>query len=232
MSTIDRPNPMTLPRLEPGQRLDRATFHARYEAMPPRTRAELIGGVVYMPSPLRNDHGDTGFYVAGWLAQYLRVTPGMRGSENATVFLDPESEAQPDVSLRVLPEYGGQTRVSEDGYLTGPPEMIVEIARSSRKFDLGEKLRDYERGGVLEYVVVALEPDEVYWFVRRGDRFEPLPPGPDGRFRSEVYPGLWLDPAALYADDLDRLLGTLERGLATPEHAEFVTRLAARRAAG
>ena len=35
-----------------GQRLDQPTFHALYEAMPPGTRAELIDGVVYMPSPL------------------------------------------------------------------------------------------------------------------------------------------------------------------------------------
>jgi hypothetical protein len=35
-----------------GQDLDQPTFHALYEAMPPGTRAELIDGVVYMPSPV------------------------------------------------------------------------------------------------------------------------------------------------------------------------------------
>jgi hypothetical protein len=43
---------------------------------------------------------------------------------------------------------------------------------------------------VLEYVVRAIEPDEVFWFVLRNGRFVDLPPGPDGIYRSEVFPGL------------------------------------------
>ena len=42
-----------LPPLVAGQHLDQPTFHERYEAMPPETWAELVGGVVYMPSPVR-----------------------------------------------------------------------------------------------------------------------------------------------------------------------------------
>lgn len=53
-----------------------------------------------------------------------------------------------------------------------------------------------------------------------------LPPGPDGIFRSEVFPGLWLDPKALFDDDLDRLIAVVDQGIATPEHAAFVARLA------
>jgi Uma2 family endonuclease len=226
MSTIGRPKS---PPLEAGQRLDRATFHARYEAMPPDTRAELIGGVVYMPSPLSLGHGNFDSLVIYWLGHYRRATPGVKGSSNASVLLDDQGEPQPDVLLRILPECGGQSR-NEGKYLGGAPELIVEVASSSRKIDLGPKFEDYQRAGVREYVVVALDPDEVSWFVRRDDRLVPLTPRPDGVFRSEVFPGLWLDPGALYADDMDRLIATLEQGLATPEHADFVARLAARRA--
>ena len=127
--------------------------------------------------------------------------------------------------MLIRPELGGQTR-REQGYLAGGPELVVEIARSSRKIDLGPKYRDYERAGVLEYLVVALDPDEIHWFVRRDDRLERLVPGPDGLHRSEVFPGLWLDPQALFAEDLDGLITTLDLGLATPEHAGFVARLA------
>ncbi|MFI5387706.1 MAG: Uma2 family endonuclease [Fimbriimonadales bacterium] len=116
---------------------------------------------------------------------------------------------------------------NEGEYIGGAPELIVEVADTSRKIDLGPKFEDYRRAGVLEYVVVALEPDEVSWFVRREDRLEPMPPGPDGVFRSQVFPGLWLDPDALFAEDFDRLIATLDQGLATPEHADFVARLAA-----
>jgi Uma2 family endonuclease len=227
MSTLERPR---LPPLEAGQRLDRATFHERYEAMPPETRAELIGGVVYMPGPVDLDHGKLHATIVYWLKQYTRATPSVQAPCNASVFLDDEGEPQPDVLLRILPEYGGQSR-HEGKYLGGAPELVVEVASSSRPVDLGPKFADYQRAGVLEYVVVALDPDEVFWFVRRGDRLKPWSPGPDGVFRSEVFPGLWLDPDALFADDMDRLDATLDQGLATPEHAEFVARLAERRGA-
>jgi Uma2 family endonuclease len=225
MSTIDRPGKRVMPSLVAGERLDRATFHERYEAMPPGTWAELVGGVVYMPSPLRAEHGETDDHVGYWLAYYRRFTPGLRGGANTTTILGDYGEHQPDRQLRIPFERGGQSRVV-DGYVTGPPELVIEVARSSRSFDLGPKKGDYERAGVLEYVFVGLDPDEIRWFVRREGRFVEEPPGPDGLHRSGVFPGLWLDPEALFAGDLNRLTEALEQGLATPEHAAFVARLA------
>jgi Uma2 family endonuclease len=226
MSLIDHPTPSTAPPLVAGERLDRATFHNRYEQMPEGTRAELVGGVVYMPSPLRLDHGDTNHCVDMWLGYYEESTSGVRTSLNASTFLCDEGEPQPDLLMRILPECGGQTRVI-DGYLDGPPELVVEISRSSRTFDLGPKYLDYERAGVLEYIVVGLEPDEVFWHVRRDDRFARVAPDADGLFRSAVFPGLWLDPEALFASDRRRLRSVVEQGVATPEHAAFVAKLAA-----
>src|SRR5262249_47191641 len=199
------PDACVLPPLVAGQRLDQPTFHERYEAMPPETRAELVGGVVYMPSPLRNDHGSTSEDISGWLVQHKRGTPGGQSSANATTKLGDEGEPQPDSQLRIPESAGGLTRIDVDGYITGPPELVIEVARSSRPFDLGAKKGDYERAGVLEYLVVGLDPDQVYWFIRREGRFEDLPPGPDGIFRSEAFPGLWLEPRALYDQDYPAL---------------------------
>lgn len=224
MSTIERAEARTLPPLEEGQRLDRATFHERYEAMPPGTWAELIGGVVYMGSPAGYSHGKNHSAANIWLGHYERYTPGVETLDNASTALDDEGEPQPDLSLRLTPEVGGRTRIEED-LLTGVPELVLEISKSSRKFDLGVKKAEYERVGVLEYVVIALDPDEVFWHVLRDGKFERLPAGPNGLYRSEVFPGLWLDPAAFFARDLNGLLGALDRGLATPEHAEFAARL-------
>jgi Uma2 family endonuclease len=229
MSTIDRERSTTLPPLVAGQRLDRATFHERYEAMPPGTRAELIGGVVVMPSPARNPHVQFVSLLSAWVTWYRRGIPGLYSGCDATTILDDQAEVQPDVQLRILPEYGGQTRNTPDRYIAGAPELVVEVAHASKNTDLGDKLADYERTGVLEYAVVTLEPEEVHWFERRDGRLVPMPPGPDGLFRSRVFPGLWLDPAALFADDLDGLLATLELGRATPEHAAFAAEMARRR---
>ena len=227
MSTLEHARPkMALPPLKNGEHLDQPTFHARYEAMPPSTRAELVGGVVYMPSPMSTDHGDESRNVAGWLFHYQRKTIGVKGGDGATAKLFKLSEPQPDHHLRIPAALGGRTRVDAGGYLLGPPELIVEIARSSRVFDLKQKKADYERAGVFEYVVVEIDPNRIHWFLRRGARFKKHAPGADGIYRSKVFPGLWLDLQALYAEDLDRLIEVLEQGLATPEHAAFVAKFA------
>ena len=93
-----------------GQRLDQPTFHALYEAMPPGTRAELIDGVVYMPSPVGLAHGRAQVPVIVWLDYYAEKTPGVQVLDNATTILGWKSEPQPDALLRILPECGGRTR--------------------------------------------------------------------------------------------------------------------------
>jgi Uma2 family endonuclease len=193
--------------------------------MPSDIRAELIGGSVYMPSPVSDDHGDFSFDVPGLLRRYVRTTPGVVGRAGATTMLDDQAEPEPDVFIRILPECGGASRV-EGKYVAGPPEFVVEIARSSRPIDLGPKRDDYARAGVQEYVVIALDPDEVVWHVRRGDRFVVVPPSADGVYRSEALPGLWIDAQALVDNDDDALDAALDRGIASPEHVAFVARLA------
>lgn len=236
MSTATPPKPATPgavppePALVEGQRLDQPTFHHRYEAMPPGTRAELINGVVIMPSPLGPPHGRAHGPALFWLLYYEEKTPGVEALDNTSTALGPRSEPQPDVQLRVLPEFGGRTR-TERMLVRGAPELVVEVAHSSRYADLGPKLDDYERACVSEYVVRALEPDEVVWHVLREGRLIPVPPDADGLYRSRAFPGLWLDPAALLARDTRRLRAVVDLGAATPEHAAFVARLAAARGA-
>jgi Uma2 family endonuclease len=230
MSTVRRPDKAgrVAPPLATGDQLDQPTFHQRYQAMPPGARAELIQGVVSMPSPLGVDHGAAVVTFILWLGHYAECSPGLELLDNATVILDGRNEVQPDVTLRVLPGLGGRTR-DENGFVAGPPELVVEVARSSRYLDLGPKRDEYERAGVLEYVVRTFEPDEVLWQVARDGHFEPLLPDADGLHRSRVFPGLWLDPRALLARDTRRLREVVELGVATPEHAAFVARLAAAR---
>ncbi len=173
-------------------------------------------------SPVSYDHGRPSYEVIFWLGHYEVRTPGVEGLADVTTLMDELGVPQPDVQLRILPEYGGQTR-DEGEYVGGAPELVVEVAKSSRKIDLGKKRDDYERAGVKEYIIVTRDPDDVHWFVRRGKKLVKRRRDRDGLYRSKVFPGLWLDPAAL----LRRDLATLDRGLASPEHAAFVAKLAA-----
>jgi Uma2 family endonuclease len=213
-----------LPPLEAGDNLDQQTFHARYEAMPPETRAELIGGIVFMPSLLKRPHGRVHGRVCHWLAEYELATPGVEVFDNATAILSEESEPQPDVCMLINVPGQGQTR-EEDEYIVGAPEFVAEVASSTEAIAFHRKRDDYERTGVREYLVVALRQARVVWLVAREGRFAEMAAGADGVLRSEVFPGLWLDPAALLRLDGNRVSEVLRQGLATPEHAAFVARL-------
>jgi hypothetical protein len=231
MSTAERPTRIALPPLVEGQRLDQAEFHRLYEAMPPGTRAELIDGVVFMPSPVGPEHGQAQVAALVWLSYYEENTPGVQVLDNTSVALGPRSEPQPDAQLRILPECGGRTQ-TDRRFVRGVPELLVEVSHTTRYHDLGPKLGDYERAGVLEYVVRALEPDEVLWHVWHEGRLVAVSPDADGLYRSRVFPGLWLDPVALLARDTRRLRAVLDQALAAPAHAEFAARLAAARGMG
>ena len=147
-------------RLVEGEHLDQPEFHRRYEAMPPGVKAELIDGVVTMPSPAGDDHGDAQGEAIAWLGFYAAETPGVKASGEVTIILDNRSEPQPDAALRIGPEFGGQTAVDK-GYIRGAPELVIEISKATRSIDIGPKLAVYERAGVREYVVRAIELDEV-----------------------------------------------------------------------
>ncbi len=217
------------PPLNSGDRLSRAEFERRYQATPD-IQAELIEGVVYVSSPIHaKNHADPHFIINTWLGVYCATTPDVIGSDNATLRLDLENEFQPDVLLRLKPEVGGQVQVTDDDYLEGVPELIVEVSASSASYDLHDKRRAYARNGVPEYLVLLAYEQEVRWFVLREGVYDLVEPDENGLLHSEVFPGLWLQPTALWAGDLGALLAALQEGLASPEHAAFVTQLATRR---
>src|SRR6516165_8685655 len=91
---VSSANGLALPLLENGDHLDQKTFHERYEAMPEGTRAELIGGIVYMASPLKRPHGKIHFLLAHWLGYYVDDTPGIEALDNTTAILGKKSEPQ------------------------------------------------------------------------------------------------------------------------------------------
>jgi Uma2 family endonuclease len=229
MATVPHsaPPPSEVPELHNGDRMTREEFHRIYEQMPEDFRAELIGGIVYVASPLKRRHGNMHMPLGTLLYTYEGNTPGVESSDNTTVLLGEEGEPQPDLYLRILPEFGGQSQTSPDDYVTGAPELIAEIALSSQAIDLHGKRDDYTRYGVREYLVVSLKERRLRWFDLRAD--QELLADADGVWRVRTFPGLWIHGDALLARDYQRLMATLQQGLATPEHAAFVSQLTARR---
>jgi hypothetical protein len=218
-----------IPPLAAGDKLTREEFLRRWDAHPEIKNAELIGGMVFMASPVSVDHGNMDMDVGVWLGAYMFATPGTRDGHNTTSFVL-DDVPQSDFNLRILPEYGGASWV-EDKYLHGIPELLVEICRSSASYDLHVKLDLYQAARVPEYLAILLHEQEVRWHILAGERYQILSPDEDGPVRSRIFPGLWLDGGALLAGNMQQVMAGLQEGLQSPEHQAFVAELTRRKQA-
>ncbi len=205
--------------LHNGDRLKQHEFHLCYSRMPENYRAELIGGIVYEPSPVSWYHSKHHIRLAFLLETYSSKTPNTELGDNATVILSEDDEVQPDLTLLIASNKGGHSRLSKNGYVEGPPELVAEIAYSSRAIDLHLKKERYAVAGVLEYIVVCLQPKKVYWFDLKEKKT--LSADTDGVLRSSIFPGLWIHEQGLLQDNRRLTLKTLKQGLLSSEHAEF-----------
>jgi len=217
-----KPVPPGVQQLRNGDRMNAETFHRIYLDTPEDFRAELVGGVVYVASPLGLDHATNDSNLGGLLAIYAGMTKGVQCGHGATIRLGEYGEPQPDLFVRILPEYGGQSR-TEGNFIVGAPELVAEVAHSSWAIDLGDKYNDYRRYGVLEYIVLDLHGKTIRWFDLKADK--ELNADVYGVIRVKQFPGLWLNVAAILAGDFPKMKATLEEGMTTEEWREFAKRI-------
>jgi Uma2 family endonuclease len=212
--------------IENGDRLTRDEFERRYEAMPHLKKAELIEGVVYVPAALRyRKHGQPHGAIMAWLGLYSAATPGVDFADNTTIRLDLDNEPQPDALLRIDEAYGGRSTISEDDYVEGAPELIVEIAASSASYDLHDKRKVYRRNGVQEYLVWRVVDRVFDWFSLQAGEYVLLEPNSEGVVQSRIFPGLDLQIEALLTGNLAQVLAVLQQGLSSDRHQNFVVQL-------
>ncbi|WP_051050599.1 Uma2 family endonuclease [Pseudanabaena sp. PCC 6802] len=196
MVIANLPSPLTI--LENGDRLNRKEFERRYAASNIK-KAELIEGIVHVASALRFiSHAKPHGQLFGWLAAYQSMTAGLEIGIEPTVRLDNDNEPQPDV---VLFRLGGNARIDADGYITGAPELIAEIAASTVSYDLHSKKRAYERNGVKEYIVWRTLDREIDWFVLEDGIYQNLEPDSEGVIYSREFAGLGLNVQAILGND-------------------------------
>jgi Uma2 family endonuclease len=191
---------VTPPQLQQGDVLARTEFERRYAAMPGLKKAELIEGIVYMASPVRADvHGIPHVDLATLLRVYATKHPGLIVADNTTVRLDMLNEPQPDL---LLMRAGGQAHVDSDGYISGAPELVAEIAASTASYDLHQKKRTYQRAGVLEYLVWIADENRLIWWQLKDDEFVEISADEEGLITSVNFPGLVIDSNALTSGNL------------------------------
>ena len=218
---------LTMPSLETGDHLTRNEFLRIWEQLPEVKFAELIGGIVYIPSPLWKPHGKMDHSLSAWLAVYRAFTPGCEAGSNTSALIGDDDCQQPDDYLAILPECGGASWGEK--YVEGSPELLVEISHSSASVDLHEKFDTYQKARVQEYLVVLLKKCEIRWHRLVKAKYKRMVADSEGVFRSRGFPGLWLDSKALFADDMAKVLATLQDGINSDEHQRFVEELAKRK---
>jgi Uma2 family endonuclease len=197
------------PALERGDVMTRAEFERRYWLRPDLKKAELVEGVVHVTSPLRSPHSTATVLVVTWLGHYMAQHPNVEAGDSGTVRLDLDNEFQPDAFLRFRDDAGGQSRIDEDKFVAGAPELVVEVAHSSVSRDLHAKKRVYQRTGVREYIVWRLEDCVIDWFALADGAFTAREPDADGIIESAVFAGLRLDVGAMLRGDLAGVLAAV-----------------------
>lgn len=203
------PAPAQVPPLESGDRMTRHAFHRRFEMHPEIKKAELIEGVVYVPSPVRGKyHGRPASRMSHWLNTYrLAHAAEVETVLDSTLFLDEDNEPMPDLAMFRL---GGSAGYDDGGWVVGAPDLVVEISASSASYDLHDKKNAYRRNGVQEYIVWRVFDDAIDWWELRAGDYVPLEPDANGVVESRAFPGLRLDVPAMLADDLARVLAALD----------------------
>jgi Uma2 family endonuclease len=208
-------SPKTIPLLENGDRLTRHEFERRYTAMPYQKRgsnkAELIEGIVYMASPLRiRSHAQPHSQIMTWLGLYQSNTPSLVMGIEPTVRLDLKNEFQPD-AVMFIPGRGAS--ITEDDYIAGTPELVVEIAASTVSIDLNDKKAAYCRNGVQEYIVWRTLDREIDWFSLQDGEYIRLKIDEKGVIKSQIFPGLWLAVESMLSGSMADVLAILQMGL-------------------
>jgi Uma2 family endonuclease len=225
-ATLTRPDLKKPAMLHNGDNLDQPTFHRLYEQTAEGFRAELVGGIVYVASPIHLDHSNPHALITSWLCEYQAVTPGLGLIHQTTTILGENSEPEPDGGLYILPSHGGTCHSETGKTLTGAPEFVVEIANSTVAIDLNQKKRDYETFGVQEYLVILAPTQTVKWWELVEGEYQEIPVSGDGLLHSRVFPGLWLDPVGPFQATNRPLLHALRLGVMSPEFKAFASQLA------
>jgi len=186
--------------LEAGDHLTREEFHRRYCARPDIRKAELIDGVVYVPSPLRGDyHGRPHGLIMFWLEYYAVPEPDLECMDSTTLLLDGEVEVQPDAMLW-RPGPGGPY-MNDRGFVVGAPQLVVEVSASSASYDLHEKKEAYRRNGIGEYVVWRVLDKAIDWFRLVNGAYVRIEADDDDFITSAQFPWLRLHVPSMVAVD-------------------------------
>jgi Uma2 family endonuclease len=192
-----------------GERPRKISYQEFLESCDEDTLAEWVDGDVVMASPASRRHQTISDFVLTVLGVYVEQRDlGVVISAPFQMKTGPHlGGREPDV-LFVARENLGRLKQT---YLDGPADLVVEVVSpESRLRDRGEKLAEYEMGGVREYWIIDAEKQQADFFVLAADgRYERQRTDAQGVYRSLVVSGFWLNERWFWQEPPPKALGVL-----------------------
>jgi len=115
---------------------------------PEKQRVELIRGELRMMSPINPPHETALDRLLCWSFDHTPRDQVLIRNQNSLGLLELKSVPQPDLFWVENKDYSEQRPTSADVFL------IIEVAETSLKYDLGEKAEMYARESIADYWVV------------------------------------------------------------------------------
>lgn len=155
---------------------------------------EWVEGVVYKMSPVSAKHDDLTGFLRELIRGYLALRPIGTIRSAPFVMKLGKSRREPDLQI-ILKD--GKAKL-EETYTDGAADICIEIVSPSNEgVDYGEKLREYEAGGVREYWIIdphrkecrfqRLNSEGVYKLIIPEEEVYMTPLLPDFRLDTQVF---------------------------------------------
>lgn len=184
-------------RVEVAERMGVEEF---FRDAPEDQKAELIDGVMIMPSPPLTIHEQLFSFLFRLLGGYTEELElgEILGSRTA-VALDANNAPEPDI----LFVSADRRHIIQEKGVMGAPDLVIEILSAGTvRYDRGTKFDAYERAGVRElWLIDPYGPTGTEFYCLEGGRFQPFISDADGILRSAAVSGFWIDVNWLWPQD-------------------------------
>jgi Uma2 family endonuclease len=171
---------------------------------------EWVRGYVIKMAPIRLKHYDLTQYLQDLLKIFFLLNPIGRvvGEPFVMRLAAVESRREPD--LQVILE--ANLPNLKETYMDGPADICIEVVSpSNAATDYGEKLEEYEQGGVGEYWL--FDPQRratAFYRQQETGGYLSIPPDADGNYRTPRLPKFVLNVPTLWQDELPNVVQIME----------------------
>ncbi len=182
----------------PGQKLTFEEFLRCYDGQ----HAELVDGEVILVSPISLRHDRVSFFLRSLIEGYLEERPqGVFVQAPFTMRLVGRAHGREPDLMFIRKEHLDRLKTN---YVEGPADLVIEIiSPESNDRDRGEKFREYEAAGILEYWIIDPTRNEALFYHLDSDgKYRRLEVDAQGDLPSVELQGFRLHVATLWQDPL------------------------------